>query len=122
MRKKRIPRILQIQLQILLSSVILPHFFFDMIQILAFIHKIKATATANFNTVATIFLLFYMHSINDIRSFLAYSSALNLCYLLIILTINSYYGFTVFLFYLFVYSFYIFNFFAFIFLISNNFL
>ena len=61
MRKKRIPRILQIQLQILLSSVILPHFFFDMIQILAFIHKIKATATANFNTVATIFLLYGLY-------------------------------------------------------------
>lgn len=67
-------------------------------------------------------LLFYLYAIYDIRSFLAYSSALNICYLLIVLTLNNYAGFTVFLFYLFVYSFYIFNFFTFLFLISNNFL
>lgn len=60
-RKKEIPKILQIQLHIMLFSVILPHFFFDMIQILAFIYKIKATATANFNTVATIFLLYGLY-------------------------------------------------------------
>ena len=61
MRKKEIPRILQIQLQILLSCVILPHLFFDLMQIFAFIYHIKATASANFNTVATIFLLYGLY-------------------------------------------------------------
>jgi hypothetical protein len=60
-RKRNIPQILRIQLQTLLSSVILPHFFFDMIQFFAFIHQIKLTASANFNTVATIFLLYGLY-------------------------------------------------------------
>ncbi len=61
MRKRNIPRILQIQLKIILSCVILPHFFFDLMQFFAFLHQIKVTASANFNTIATIFLLYGLY-------------------------------------------------------------
>ena len=73
-------------------------------------------------TIASVVILFYLYSLQDIRSFLAYSSALNLCYLLLVLTVNNYTGFSVFIFYLIIYSFYVFNFFIFLFLLSNNFL
>lgn len=73
-------------------------------------------------TIAIIFLLFYLYSIQDIRSFLAYSSALNLCYLLIILTLQDFFSSAIFIFYLLTYMFYVFNFFIFLFLITNNFL
>lgn len=73
-------------------------------------------------TLTVLVILFFLSSIYDLRSFLAYSSVLNLSFLLIIITFNSYFSFSLFLFYLFIYSFYVFNFFILLFLLSNNFL
>jgi len=61
LRKHDIPRILKIQLQILLSYIILPHFFFDVIQFFPYLHELKATASANFVTISTIFILYGLY-------------------------------------------------------------